>query len=88
MNTNIWRVTGIVLMVGLSVFLLSRLLKLLLITGVAVLLVRVVGGQLARRFNDRTGRVGMNSTSIISIDNPTYRPFANRVTVDRVISIG
>lgn len=85
---NIWRVTGIVLMVGLAVFLLSLLLKLLLIAGLTVLLVRVVGGQLASRFSNRTERVSMYSTSIISIDNPTYRPFASRATVDRVVPIG
>jgi len=84
---NIWRVTGTVLMVGLALFLLSLLLKLLLIAGVTVLLVRIVGGQLAGRFGDRTGRIGTNSTSIISIDNPIYRPFARRAIIERVVPI-
>lgn len=85
---NIWRVAGIVLMVGLTLFLLSLLVKLLLIFGATVLLIRVVAGRLAGRFSRPMDRSGWLSTdNIISIDNPTYRSGTNRAGFERVISI-
>lgn len=86
---NIWRVAGIVLMAGLALFLLSLLLKFLLILGATALLVRVIGGQLAGRFFRRMERRGRLSTdNVLSIDNPTtYRSAMNRSGFERVISI-
>ena len=85
---NIWRVAGVALMAGLTLFLLSVLLKFLLIFGATALLVRVIGGQVARRFFGRMERRGWLSTdNVISIDNPTYRSAMNRGGFERVISI-
>lgn len=75
-------------MAGLALFLISLLLKLLLISLATVLLVKVVAGRLAGRFYGPMGRMGWPSTdNIISIDNPTYRSAMNRAGFERVVSI-
>ena len=84
---NIWRIAGLALMVGLALFLLSVVVKLLLIAAVTALIINVVGKQIARRYGSLNGDQ-WQSTNIISIDNPAYRSPMNRATYDRVISIG
>lgn len=75
-------------MAGLALFLLSLLVKLLLISLATVVLVRVVGWRLAGRFSSPMGRMGGSSTdNIIAIDNPAYRSVMNRAGLERVISI-
>ena len=72
---------------GLALFLVSLLVKLVLIAGVAFLLVRVVGGWLARRTSGQIGRGNWPEAGIISIDNPAFRSPMNRAGFERVISI-
>lgn len=84
---NIWRVTGIVLMAGIALFLVSLLLKFMLIVLATGLLVRVIGGQLVRHFSGSAGRVDWPGNRLISIDNPIYRSPMNRAGFDRTISI-
>lgn len=85
---NIWRIAGVALMAGMALFLLSLLVKLLLITLATVVLVRVIGGRLMGRSFGPRGRMGGPSTdNIIAIDNPTYRSAMNRAGFERVISI-
>lgn len=84
---NIWRIAGMALVAGLALFLISILFKLLLIAGVTVVLIRVVGRQLAGRFFGRMGRVVGTSADIISIDNPTYHSAAGWAGFDRIVPI-
>ena len=84
----IWRVAGLVLAVGLALFLLTLILKVLLIGLGAFLLVRVVGARLAGRAFGRFDRGGWQSSDIISIDNPTYRSPMSLQRYERVIPIG
>ena len=84
---NIWRIAGIALVAGLALFLISILFKLLLMAVVTVVLIRVVGRQLAGRFFGRMGRVGGTSADIIAIDNPAYRSPASWAGFDRVVPI-
>ena len=84
----IWRVAGVALAVGLALFLLTLILKVLLIGAGLFLLARVVGPRLmARRFGP-LGQGNWQSSNIISIDNPTYRSGVARPNFDRVIPIG
>ncbi|GAB3559179.1 hypothetical protein GCM10027577_51510 [Spirosoma fluminis] len=85
---NMYRVAGLALAAGLALFLLSVLIKLLLVTFAAVLVVRVVGGYIWSRTAGSLGRGGWQSTNVIAIDNPAYRSPMSRVSVDRVIPIG
>ncbi|WP_338871916.1 hypothetical protein WBJ53_26640 [Spirosoma sp. SC4-14] len=84
---HIWRIAGFALLVGVALFLVTLLLKLLLVASVAFLLVRAVAGRLmGRRFgNLRHG--GWQSAEIISIDNPAYRNPMPMKRYDRVIPI-
>lgn len=84
----IWRVAGLVLAVGLALFLLTLILKVLLVGLGAFLLVRVVGARLAGRSFGRFDRGGWQSSDIISIDNPTYRSPMSIRSYERVIPIG
>lgn len=84
---NIWRVAGIALMAGLALFLVTLLLKLLLIVLATGLVIRVVGGRLAGRFGGMGGRFARVSTDIISIDNPAFRSPMNRAGFERIIPI-
>lgn len=75
-------------MAGLALFLVFTLLKLLLVAVVAALLLRFIGGRLARRMFGPFGRGSVGqSTDIISIDNPAYRFPVNQAGFERVISI-
>ncbi|WP_138501121.1 hypothetical protein [Spirosoma lacussanchae] len=84
---RIWRVAGVVLLAGMALFLLSLLIKLLLVAAAAFLVVRVVGGLIASQFTHSAERVGWHSPTIISIDNSAYRSPMSRVAYDRVIPI-
>lgn len=83
----ILRVAGVALAVGLVLFLLTLLVKVLLVGAGLFLLARVVGPRLAGRHFGPLGRGGWQSSDIISIDNPAYRSGMNRGSFDRVISI-
>ena len=74
-------------MAALALFLVSILLKLLLVGLAVALVARVVGGRLAGRAFGSLGRRGWQSTHIISIDNPAYRSPMSRMTADRIIPI-
>lgn len=84
----IWRVAGVALAVGLALFLLTLILKVLLVGAGLFLLARVVGPRLAGRSFGPLGRGGWQSSDIISIDNPAYRSGVNRADFDRIIPIG
>ncbi|MBD2754440.1 hypothetical protein [Spirosoma validum] len=85
----IWRVAGVALAVGLALFLLTLIIKVLLVGAGLFLLARVVGPRLmgGRAFGP-LGRGGWQSSTIISIDNPTYRSGVTRASYERVIPIG
>lgn len=83
----IWRVAGVVLAVGLALFLVSLVLKFLLVGLGLFLLVRVVGPRLAARTFGRVGRGDWQSSDIISIDNPAYRSGGHSRNADRIIAI-
>lgn len=80
---NAYRVAGIALMAGLALFLLSVLVKLLLIAGVTILLARIAGGYVMRRAYGQLNRGGWQSAGIVSIDNPAYRSPRYRAGYDR-----
>lgn len=85
----IWRVAGVALAVGLALFLLTLILKVLLVGAGLFLLARVVGPRLlGYRAYGPLGRGGWQSADIISIDNPTYRSGASRANYERIIPIG
>ncbi len=80
---NLYRVAGLALMAGLALFLLSVLVKLLLVAGATILLARFVGGYIMRRAYGQLNQGGWRSTPIISIDNPAYRLPMNRAGFGR-----
>ncbi|MCX6216285.1 hypothetical protein [Spirosoma sp.] len=84
----IWRIAGLALAAGLVLFLVSLLLKVLLVALGIALLGRVVGSRLAggRAFG-RVKHGGWQSSNIISIDNPAYRMPINQASYARVIPI-
>ena len=84
---RIWRVAGVVLAAGLALFLLSLLVKMLLIGAALFLLVRVVGARLIGRRFGPLGPGNWASGNIISIDNPTYRSPMNQGGFGRIIPI-
>lgn len=83
-----WRIGGLVLVAGLALFLLTVLLKLLLVAVAVGLLVRVVGARLASRLFGQVGRGGWQMNQPISIDSPAYRMPMQHRAYDRVIQIG
>lgn len=85
---NKYRIAGAVLTAGLALFLLTVLIKLLLVAAAIFLLVRVVGGRLLGRSFGSLSQGGRWSTRIISIDNPTHRAPAYRTGFERVVSVG
>jgi hypothetical protein len=87
-DMRIWRVAGVVLAAGLVLFLLSLLVKMLLIGAAIFLLVRVVGARLMGRSFGPLGQGNWSSATIISIDNPTYRSPVNQAGFGRIIPIG
>jgi len=83
----IWRVAGLALVVGLALFLLTLIVKILLVGAGLFLIVRVAGARLAGHSFGQLGRGGWQQSNIISIDNPSYRSGASRGSYDRVIPI-
>ena len=81
------RVLGVAVVAGLALFLLSLVVKFLLVAAGLFLLVRVVGPRLAGRALGRMERGGGHQSDIISIDNPGYRYAHNAGRFDRVISV-
>ncbi|WP_080056622.1 hypothetical protein [Spirosoma aerolatum] len=84
----IWRIAGVALAVGLALFLLTLILKVLLVGAGLFLLARFVGPRLAGRAFGPLERGRWQSTNIISIDDPAYRSNVAYPTYSRVISIG
>ncbi|UFH52433.1 hypothetical protein [Spirosoma sp. KNUC1025] len=84
----IWRVAGVALVAGLALFLITLIVKVLLVGAGLFLLARVVGARLLGRPFGPLGRGGWQSSEIISIDNPTYRTPMSQVSYERVIPIG
>lgn len=84
----IWRVAAVALAVSLALFLLTLILKVLLVGAGLFLLARVVGPRLMSRRFGQLGRGGWQSSDIISIDNPAYRSGGSRGNVGRIIPIG
>lgn len=84
----IWRIAGLALAAGLVLFLVSLILKVLLVALGIGLLVRVAGARLAggRAFG-RFNRGGWQSSNIISIDNPAYRVPMSQPGFARIIPI-
>jgi hypothetical protein len=85
---NMWRIGGLVLVAGLALFLLTVLIKLLIVAVTVGLLVRVVGFRLASRLFGQIGRGGWQQSQVIAIDSPVYRTPVRQMAYDRVISIG
>ncbi|GAB2568290.1 hypothetical protein [Spirosoma areae] len=83
----IWRVASVALAVALALFLLTLIVKVLLVGAGLFLLARVVGPRLAGRAFGRFGRGSWQSADIISIDNPAYRSGGNQRSLGRIISI-
>jgi hypothetical protein len=87
-NMNIiWRIAGIAVVAGLALFLLSLVVKFLLIGMGLFLLVRVVGPRLMGRAFGRMERGGWQGADIIAIDNPAYHAGRSTGHFDRVIAI-
>lgn len=84
----IWRVAAVALAVGLALFLLTLVLKILLVGAGLFLLARVVGPRLmGRRGFGQLGRGDWQSSDIISIDNPAFRSSISRGNAGRIIPI-
>lgn len=83
----IWRIAGVAVVAGLALFLLSLVLKFLLIGMTLFLLVRVVGPRLMGRAFGQMERGGWQRADIISIDNPGYYAGRSSGRFDRVIAI-
>ena len=83
------RVVGVALAVGLALFLLTLVLKVLLVGGLLFFFVRVVGPRLMGRMYG-SGPLGRGNwqSDIISIDNPSYRSGVTNKKYERIISIG
>ncbi|QKZ15259.1 hypothetical protein [Spirosoma sp. KUDC1026] len=87
----IWRIAGIALVAGLALFLVSLLIKLVLVVLAVGLTLRIVGGYIASRFfGAQLGRGRWQQPQIISIDNPTpaYQAIPVTASYDRIIPIG
>lgn len=88
----IWRIAGVALVAGLALFLVSLLIKLLIVALAVGLIVRVAGGYIASRFFGAQlgrGRGRWQQPQIISIDNPTptYQAIPVTASYDRIIPI-
>ncbi|MBN8825599.1 MULTISPECIES: hypothetical protein [unclassified Spirosoma] len=84
----IWRIAGVALAVGLALFLLTLILKVLLVGAGLFLVARFVGPRLAGRAFGPLERGRWQSANVISIDDPAYRSRAIYPTYSRVIPIG
>ncbi|WP_254448572.1 hypothetical protein [Spirosoma rhododendri] len=85
---KIWRIAALALVAGLALFLITVLLKMLIIAVAVGLLVRVVGFRLASQVFGRVERGGWQMNQPIAIDSPVYRTPARQMAYDRVIQIG
>jgi len=85
---KIWRIAALALVAGLALFLITVLLKLLIIAVAVGLLVRVVGFRLASQVFGRVERGNWQMNQPIAIDSPAYRTPVRQMGYDRVISIG
>ena len=84
----IGRVAGVALVAGLALFLITLIVKVLLVGAGLFLLARVVGPRLMGRGFGPLGRGGWQQSNIISIDNPAYRSGVMRANYERIIPIG
>jgi len=84
---HIWRIAGFALLVGAALFLVTLLLKLVLVASVAFLLVRAVAGRVMGWRFGGLKRGGWQSAEIISIDNPAYRVPMPGKRYDRIIPV-
>lgn len=84
----IWRIAGITLVAGLVLFLVSLIVKVLLVGLGVALVVRVAGARLmgGRAFG-RFAHNGWHASPIISIDSPTYRSPMSIERADRIIPV-
>lgn len=82
-----WRVAGVVLAIGLAFFLLTLILKVLLVGAVLFLIARIARAQLTGQHFGPLGRGKGYAYDIISIDNPAYRPQYANAHPGRVIPI-
>lgn len=83
----IWRIAAVALAAGLVLFLVSLILKFLLVGLVLFLLVRVVGPRLAGRSFGPLGRGNWPGSNIIAIDAPNSRPAMSQGRFDRIIAV-
>lgn len=81
------RILSVAVIAGLALFLLSLVVKFLLVAAGLFLLVRVVGPRLMNRAFGRMEQGGWHQSDIISIDNPGYRSSHTAGRFDRVISV-
>jgi hypothetical protein len=87
-----WRIAGVALLAGLALFLVSLLIKLVLVALAVGLTLRIAGGFIASRFfGAQLGR-GQNrwqQPQVIAIDRPvpSFRATPVSATYDRVIAI-
>lgn len=82
-----WRVAGVALAAGLAFFLLTLILKVLLVGSVLFLMARIARRSLMGRNFGPIGRGNWHAYEVISIDNPAYRPSYERQERDRVIPV-
>ena len=83
----IWRIAGFALMAGLVLFLVSLIIKVLLVGLVTFGLVRFVGPRLAGRAFGPLGRGGWSQSDVIAIDSPTFRSGIGHQRYERIIAI-
>lgn len=83
----IWRIAGLALMAGLVLFLVSLIVKVLLVGLVTFGLVRFVGPRLAGRAFGSVGRGGWSQSDVIAIDSPAFRSGMGRQRYERIIAI-
>lgn len=85
---KIWRIAAVAVVAGLALFLISIVLKLLLVGTALFLLVRFVGPRLIGRAFGPVGPGNWRTPEIISIDNPGHRSAVYQPGFERIISIG
>ncbi|GAB3718157.1 hypothetical protein [Spirosoma lituiforme] len=84
----IWRIAGVALVAGLVLFLVSLIVKVLLVALGVALVIRVAGARLlGGRVAGRFGRNEWQSASIISIDDPAYHSPMSVGRGERIIPI-
>lgn len=83
----IWRIAGVAVGIGLALFLLSLVVKFLLVGTGLFLLVRVVGPRLMGRSPGWMEHRGWQRADPLVIDNPGYQSGRRSGHFDRVIAI-